>query len=319
MPRNLLGKDSLLKWSPRQLPSPPPEGDEAEASPTEPTEEEVQKRQKFREDILLDFAALESSITRIQLIQSSNARERERYAAEKAKIVDTAQAVRNNTLELRAQLAEAQRMLELRKGYDELAAKLIDPKKLKKRADTKEDIDKLEKEIEDLEQESADFEGVWMSRREAFDRAVAEGQNLVKVIKGIKDEPEPEADKDEIMDEGDEGMKEERSRMGTPAPDGSTPMPGEMGVSTPLPEGGVSPLRPANKFLDVDDVGTREGSRMGSPMVQPMEPEGQVDVEMSVEEQAQEAMQQNAEADVAAEIEATQDDVATPAEVMDES
>lgn len=332
--QRLLGKDSLLKHSPRQLPSPPPEGGESEPNP----EDEAAKREKLREEILLDFAALESSILRIQLIESSNARERERYAAEKAKIMATAQAVKDNTHELRDQLAEAQRVLDLRKGYDELANTLIQSKKLKSRPETREDITKLEKEIEDLEQESADFEGIWVGRREAFDKVVAEGQSLIKVIKGIKDEPEPE--KDETMEDGEDGpgTKGERSRMGTPRPDGSTPMPGEstplpggstpvpgFGEQTPLPEGGASPERAVNKFLDVEGSGTGTSSQVGSPMIRPEE--GQTDVEMDgeqtqLDESGQEGKvetQEGMEMETAEGSESESEQAATPAEDMDES
>lgn len=266
---------------PKQLPSPPPDGEDI-AVPED--NGDVLRRQKFREDILLDFAALESSILRIQLIQLSNQRERERYAAEKASILKTAQAVKDNTMELRAQLVEAQRVLELRKGYDELATKLIDPKKLKPRAETTEDIERLEKEIEDLEQESSDYEGIWVTRREAFDRVVSEGQAMIRVIKGIKDELEPE--KDESMEDGEDGemdTKGERSRMGSPAPGSRTPMPNEISEVTPLPEvGESSPARPANKFLEVDDT-TRGSSRTGSPLMQAAT-EPAVDVEMALED-----------------------------------
>ncbi|KAK3709019.1 hypothetical protein LTR37_011183 [Vermiconidia calcicola] len=338
--RNLLGKDSLLKWTPpKQLPSPPPEGGEgAEDATDDRAEADMRsRRQKFREEVLLDFAALESSILRIQLIQSSNARERERYAAEKAKILETAQGVRDNTLNLRNQLADAQRVLELRKGYDELAAKLIDPKKSKPRADTQEDINKLEKELEDLEQENADFENVWILRREAFDKVVAEGQNLVKVIKGIKDEPEHEKE-DERMDDGDGEKGEERSRLGTPVPDGRTPMPADGGGHTPLRadvdthtprpggqtpflEGAASPSRPTNKFLDVEDV-TRSSSRAGSPMAQASQP--QEDVDMVVEDQAgSSTLQEQAEDEMTVGPgENKQEEAATPVvetEVMDET
>ena len=333
--RNLLGKDSLLRWAPRQLPSPPPEGAEADA-PAQDAEDEIAKRQKFREEILLDFAALESSVVRIQLIQSSNARERERYATEKAKILGTAQAVRDNTMDLRAQLADAQRVLELRKGYDELAAKLMGSQKLNARKDTTEETGKLQKEIEDLEQDSVEFEGVWMGRREGFDKVVAEGQNLVKLIKGIKDDPEPELEKDDAMDEGEEGAKGERSRMGTPAPggstplpDGSTPMPGDVaGRETPMPEsadtGVASPMRPAKKFLDVEGVDTRENSRVGSPMAQAIEAQGDVEMaegEALLEREQTTETQQSTTAERKADmdVDATQQQVSTPAEVMDES
>ena len=295
--RNLLSKDSLLKWTPpTQLPSPPPEGSSGyDKTPTllalapSTEEEEKLKRQKFTEDILLDFAALESSILRLQLTLTSNARERTRYAAEKAKILSTASSVRSNTLALRAQLAEAQRVLSLRKGYDELAAKLIDPKKLKPRAETTEEIERLGKEIEELEQESADFEGVWVGRREGFERVVAEGRAMVRLIKGVKEEVEPEVE----VEGGEEGKVEGRSRMGTPVPSGSTPI--AEGEGTPMPtggeetplhaggvesgEGGASPMRVTNKFLEVEDA-TRASSRAASPVVQLVESQEEADVEM---------------------------------------
>ncbi len=179
---------------------------------------------------------------------------------------------------------EAQKMLELRKGYDELATKLIFEKKLKPRAETLEDIAGLEKEIEDLEQEGNEFEGVWNGRREAWEKVVAEGANLVKVIKGIRDEP----DSDERMEYGEEsGSKEQRSRMGTPAPGSTTPMPGESGDrtpvvgegGTPMHEDGRSPAPLVNKFLEVEDDTTRSNSRVGSPMLQATQPG--IDVEMA--------------------------------------
>lgn len=316
--KSLLGKDSLLRWTPpKQLPSPPPDGGEADAHDTDDADD-VSKRKRFREEVLLDFAALESSIMRIQLIQSSNARERQRYAAEKAKILETAQAVKHNTLELRTQLAEAQRVLELRKGYDELATKLIDPKKLKPRAETREDIIRLEKEIEELQQESADYETTWVGRREAFERVVSEGQAMMRVVKGIKDEPEQEVDKDERMEDGEEGehgLKGERSRLASPAPEmgGRTPM---LGRSTPLPDHGGETPRSRTNAPD----GIRSSSQVGTPLLQAYEE----DVDMKEEDQVAtlagiEELQEPREppAKTTAGIEFTEDQVATPAEGME--
>ena len=287
--KRLLDRDSLLRSTPKQLPSPPPESaDETSPNTTEDAATDSQNtRQKFREEVLLDFAALESSITRIQLIQTSNARECQRYAAEKAKILATAQAVRENTLLLREQLAEAQKVLELRKGYDALASKILEDKKLKSRDECRADIVVLEKEIEELEQEGVEVEGLWSGRREAFERIVHEGEVMRRVIKGIK---EPEQGEDEAMDEGDAEKEEEGSRMGTPGPDdGRTPR-HESGGRTPMPEGstplpgGVTPMhegmdegedRPRNKFLDVEG-GTQLSSRAASPGTQG----GETDVEM---------------------------------------
>ncbi|CAK3902315.1 hypothetical protein DOTSEDRAFT_73374 [Lecanosticta acicola] len=271
--KKLFGENSILRSSMNYLPSPPPDGESDDELAN------AYKIQKFREDVLIDFANLENSLIRIQLIFSSNQRQRERYAAEKAKILETAQAVRDNTVELRAQLVEAQRVLEQRKGYDEQAAKILDDKKLKSRDETKADIEKLEKEIEDLQHESAEYEGTWVSRREQFDSIVREGDAMIRLIKGIKDEPEPE--KDEEMEDAEDGTKAEKSRTGTPAPEGRSPRHTDTGDATPMREGegdgDVEGGTPRNKFLEIED-GTRPHSRVSSPLVQPTNTDDDVDM-----------------------------------------
>ena len=286
--KTLTGKDSLIRSLPKQLPSPPPDAGDSQ-------DEDALKREKVRQDILLDFANLESSIIRIQLIQASNQRERERYAAEKAKILEAAQAVKDNTVELRAQLLEAQKVLELRKGYDRLAHKILDDRKVKSREESQREIERLEKEIEDLQQESEDYEATWVGRREQFDRIVAEGQTMVKIIRGIKDDAEDEKEEGEGEEENDE-------ESGTPAPGERTPMPLH-GSETPLPGAGDGETeghtpRPANRFLDVDDQG-RPSSSSGTPL------HAQSDVEMI-------------DTSVSAAV-ASQADEEAPAETMDES
>ncbi|KAI6815303.1 hypothetical protein KC340_g15702 [Hortaea werneckii] len=310
--KSLLSPNSLLRVKPaRQLPSPPPEGqeggegrDDKSAEPPNKEEDDLKLRQ-FREEVLMDFANLESSILRIQLIQSSNQRERERYAAEKAKILETAQAVRDNTVELRAQLEEAQKVLERRKGYDELAGKILDDKKLRSRDDCRAEIERLEKEIEDLQQESADYETTWSGRKEQFGKIVAEGEAMRRLIKGIKDEPEGEKE-DEDM-EGEDGTRGESSRMGTPAP-GATPMHGE--GDTPLPAsqdaGASTQEKPDNQSFETNDA-TRTSSRAGSPPKHTAE--ASVDVEM---------LEQEGPPKDSKGMEATAQQVAEPAEGMTE-
>lgn len=306
----LLGNKSLLTYTPpTQLPSPPPDGADPDGSaPQLDPSEDARKREIFREDVLLDFKALESSLLRIQLILDSNARERERYAAEKARILATAQNVRDNTASLRVQLAEAQRVLELRKGYDELASKLIDPKKLKPRAETQEDIEKIEKEMEDLEQESADFEGTWQGRREAFDRVVEEGRVMMNVVKGIKDEPEKI--EDEQMEDGEGAKGGEGSQIGTPAP-GRTPMHRER---TPQPEGEEG--RSGN-MLEVDDErATRGSSRVASPIpTGDEEVPAADDVEMTQDDEGEVPLEPQPK--TTGGMEASSDQVVSPAEGME--
>ncbi|KAK6434359.1 hypothetical protein LTR95_009457 [Oleoguttula sp. CCFEE 5521] len=140
--RRLLDRDSLLRTVPAQLPSPPPEGEDQDeiVSDQNISDNDAQRRQTFLEEVLLDFANLESSITRIQLIHDSNKRERDRYAEAKQKIEKVSRKVRESTLELRTSLVEAQKVLQLRKGYDELALKVLADKKLKSREEASEDV-----------------------------------------------------------------------------------------------------------------------------------------------------------------------------------
>lgn len=267
--KTLLAPTSLIRPTLSYLPSPPPEGEDDDNTSAD------LRLQRFREDVLLDFANLESSITRIQMILSSNQRERERYAAEKAKITGTAQSVRDNTVELRSHLVEAQAVLERRKGYDQLATKILDDRKLKSRDEARAAIEGLEKEIEGLQAESAEYEVTWLSRREQFNSIAREGDAMIRLIKGIKDDPEAEKDEDEMEDV--DGADESR-KVESPA-DGRSPRPTDGGDAIPVVEngdmGGATP--PRNKFLEVDDT-TRGSSRVSSPLSQPVQMPDDVDM-----------------------------------------
>jgi hypothetical protein len=214
--KRLLGKDSLLRTS-AQLPTPPP--DESEADQEQERQKKEQERRQWREDVMLDFALLESTFIRIQFLKDSNEKERQRYADEKTKILDTAQAVRDNTAELRVQLEEAQKTLTLRKEYDVLAEKITNNRMLKPREEQRANLEKLNAEIADLEHEGEEYEQTWVERREQFDNITAAGKQMLRVIRGEKDEPE----KDETMEDGEERedgeATKENSRMGTPGPD----------------------------------------------------------------------------------------------------
>ncbi|KAK5710020.1 hypothetical protein LTR17_019241 [Elasticomyces elasticus] len=282
--RNLLGPSSLLRQLPTHLPSPPPES----TTTTNPDEDIISPKEKlenFRTDLLLDFAALESSLLRIQLLHTSNQRERERYAAEKAKILETAQAVRENTAELRGQLVEAQRVLELRKGYDGLAAGILDDKRVKGREETGEECKGLEKEIEELQVESGEYEQTWLARRGQFDRVVAEGEAMRRLIKGVRDETVEGGEDRDMVEGSDDVTRGEGSRLGTPMLEGRTPLRVDDGSQTPmhassLLEGGAgTPARPVNRFLEVGGV----GSVVGSPLLQAVDPTADVEMAETLE------------------------------------
>ena len=208
----------------------PPPSDES----TDTTESSTQNEQflaslnRFREDIILDFAAFESSIARIQFLRAANNRERERYAAEKLKIEQTANDVRDNLGTLRVQLGDAQRTLAVRKTYDVLAEKITKDDKLKiTRAEQHVNSEKLRSEIEDLERESGELKSAWTERREQLGRVVGEAMRLRRIVRDEKD-PEAETEKDGEEDGEDEGRDRDLlSNIGTPRPleDAPTPIP----------------------------------------------------------------------------------------------
>lgn len=180
---------------------------------------------------MLDFANLESTFVRIEFLKNSNDKERERYAAEKINILETAQAVRNNTAELRIQLADSQRTLALRKEYDTLATRITSNRMLKPREEQHANLDKLNAEIADLEQEGRDYAQTWIERKEQFDRIMAEGRQMLRIIRGEKDESE----KEETMDDADEQDGSASKGDNTPRlEEGATPQAEDGDAPTPV-------------------------------------------------------------------------------------
>ena len=224
----LLSNANLRRF-PGQLPTPPADAvDEgrgtSEADQNAITEADA-KRAQWRDELLLDFEAFEASLIRIQLLKDSNERERQRYAVEKNKILETAQAVRNNTTELRTQLVEAQRVLALRKEYDVLADRITSHSMLKPRDEQTSNLEKLNAEIAELEVEGREYKNLWADRRTRFDRIVDEGKVMMRIIRGEKDEEDKEEGEEE--EDGDTSTPQgDSSRIGTPGPDrgDATPM-----------------------------------------------------------------------------------------------
>lgn len=203
--KRLLAPTSLTAVPPTLPPTPPPDAstaDEAAAAQQIQKQQQLDSHRQWREDALLDFAAFESSIVRIQFLLTSNIRERERYAAEKLKIQATAQAVRDNTSELRLQLEEAQKTLAVRKEYDQLADKITSNRLLRPRAEQHANRDKLNEEIAELERESQEYAQTWSERREQFGKIIEEGMQLRRLIRDEKEEVER---REGMEDDGEEG------------------------------------------------------------------------------------------------------------------
>lgn len=176
---------------------------------------------QMKEDITLDLAAFDSSIARLQFLLTANERERERYAAERERIVTSSQAVRDNTAELRLKLEQARTTLEQRKKFDELADKITSNPSLRPRAEQMSNLKKLEEEIVELEAESKTYGVTWQERRDQFAKIMDESMRLRRLIRDEKEEVERR-----------EGMGDEVD----------TPRPGlASGNATPRPESGLLP------------------------------------------------------------------------------
>jgi len=224
--KRLLSRDALIRSIPSQLPTPPPDVtavDEAAAVVEAERQKQEQERRQWREDVQLDFSNLEGTYVRFEFLKKSNQKERERYAAEKLNILETAQAVRNNTAELRVQLADSQRTLALRKEYDALASKITTNRMLKPRDEQQQNLEKLRAEIADLEQEGRDYAQTWHERKDHFDRVMGEARQMLRVIRGEKDE----SDKGEAMEDAED-------HDGAASKGENTPR-AEAGGATPLP------------------------------------------------------------------------------------
>ncbi|KAL4807384.1 Tho complex subunit 7-domain-containing protein [Aspergillus unguis] len=275
--KRLLNPDSIV-ISQSTLPTPPPEGTATDEDAAEADKQKkLEEWRQFRDDASLDFAAFEGSIARIQFLLTSNEKERERYVAEKERILSQMQSVRESTVDLRVQLEEAQRIMVLRKGYDEQTEKITSNRLLKPREDQQANLQKLQAEIAELEKESKDYAKTWAERREQFGRIVEEGMQLRRLIRDEKEEVERREGMQEDED-GDDGevSKGKISGSNTPRPDQESSTPSQPGqdeasrspLAVPADKvtpGASTPLRQvttAEEDENMDDEGPEEGEEV---------------------------------------------------------
>jgi len=260
--KRLLAPGSLLV-TPNKLLTPPPEnGSEDAESYDAALQKQLDDRRQFGEDVEFDFAAFDYSISRIQFLLNSNERERARYQADKQRILETAQAVRDSTAQLRLQLEESKKTLEQRKKFDKLAEKITNNQLLKPRDIQQGNLAKLEEECKGLERESHAYSVTWKERREQFGRIVEEGMQLRRLIRDEKEEVE----RREGMDGGEEDGEVGEGSRGGQTPKHSS----QSGNATPRPDGqpqgAESGLRPRPVTSgSMSRSGSRSNSRAASP------------------------------------------------------
>lgn len=210
----------------RQTVTPPPDTTNASNGEDGSAAEAVDFAQ-LKEDITFDFAAFDYTIGRLQFLQTANAQQRDKYAVERGAILETCTKVKDNTAQLRVQLAAAQATRAQRLQWDALARKINDNKALQERPKATAALEKLEEECRQLEAESEQYAVTWRERREQFSRIMDESMRLRRLIRDEKEEVERR-----------EGMDEDGSGEGDAAADGHTPRPGSAsGNATPRPEG----------------------------------------------------------------------------------
>ena len=203
------------------------------SSSPNPHTKNTSRHQSLKEDLTLDFAAFDSSLTRLQFLHDANARERARYEADQQRIIAECQDVRSNNADLRQQLEGAKATLTQRKKFDELAEKIISSKMLKPREEQVVNLAKLEEECKELERESETYSETWKERRDQFNRIMEEGMLLRRQIRDEKEE----VDRREGMNEG--GDDDRESDRG-----GATPRPDTHGDHTPRPDGVADHTKP---------------------------------------------------------------------------
>ncbi|KAI8650245.1 hypothetical protein NCS56_01477200 [Fusarium sp. Ph1] len=234
------------------------------------------KPEQLKEELALDFAAFDSSITRLQFLHDANIRERERYAADQDRILAECQAVRQNNTQLREQLEAAQATLAQRKKFDELAEKITSNRLLRPREDQIANLAKLEEECRELERESETYNETWRERRDRFNRIMEE----VCFWDGKSVTRREEVDRREGMNEGaeDDGEVDKpgqgRHRSWHTNPDalngGRTPMRGHPGPRHPktavwthwvsgTADGSLAPSRDATPMPQHDERKAESG------------------------------------------------------------
>ncbi|KAK1832879.1 Tho complex subunit 7-domain-containing protein [Podospora conica] len=326
--------NSIIISKARQTFTPPPETNGAPAvdqdaqSQTTPSGDQLPSLDQMKEDITLDLAAFDSSIARLQFLLTANERERERYAAERERIVTSSQAVRDNTAELRLKLEEARATLEQRKKFDELADKITSNPSLRPRAEQMSNLKKLEEEIAELEVESKTYGVTWQERRDQFAKIMDESMRLRRLIRDEKEEVERREGMDDEADTPRPGLA---SGNATPRPEsGLLPRSGmESGDTGATPRalsttGGRTPARDATPAQDSQSFLTTHKARISGldgfsrngSMAPSREPTPDVREKEQEQEQEQEQVREQSPADDEGEV--TDTEMAEPKEIDEE-
>ncbi|KAI1150193.1 Tho complex subunit 7-domain-containing protein [Nemania diffusa] len=226
----------------KKLPTPPPDSSHDDAadgiSSSAPSDTDIAA---LKEDIVLDFAAFDSAIARLQFLATANAAEREHYTSARLRILNTMESVREGNAQLRARLDDARATLAQRRKFDELADRITSNRMLRTRAEQHVNLAKLAEECEELRRESEAYGDTWRDRRAQFERLVDEGRRLRALIRDEKEEVERREGMDSDAEDGEAAPtpgKGIASGNATPRPENNAAAlgKGEGGSATPRPD-----------------------------------------------------------------------------------
>lgn len=103
-------------------------------------------------------------------------------------VVETASTARSTLIALRESLTLSQQEKENKLIYDVIATDILSNRALKPRAEQHVNLDRLNKEIADLEAEREEYRTVWAARRAQFGQIVDQLEKMWAQIKEDKDE-----------------------------------------------------------------------------------------------------------------------------------
>lgn len=215
----------------------------------------------FQQSTIHDFTLLIQNIARLQFSLTANESERTRYTTQAEQVTAQQSTIRSETASLRTNLTQAREQLEIRKGYDVQAEKVlwVDGKvggtKSKTREELERESERLRAEIEELEREGDELNTQWAERRNGLAEVKTQTGRLRRIVRGeVEQDHDHDEDARTDADEGRENDDEHEnlatgshhdganSNVGTPRPeDTGTPLPviiepgNESAAMTPMP------------------------------------------------------------------------------------
>ena len=143
---------------------------------------------QWKAESLLDVSLYELHITRMAATHKANAAQRAQYDEQKERSLAAAQATRDDTAKLRAELAEAQAELAQRKVYDEHAAQIGSGQATRSREQQLAMQSHLRESIDGLKTHVDALNDMRTQRHGQFAAIMQEARAMLDMMRGEKDE-----------------------------------------------------------------------------------------------------------------------------------